>query len=95
MSSLVKCFDHEGNEKILCQKCKTFKYRTSFTKDDNFRVQICSDCYAEDYKEEIESLMELAKVYDKILEYGNEYIIELVGQDEFDKIMELVNKFLL
>lgn len=85
--------DEDGNEVIryFCCKCNKFRKRNKYAPDDELRIQICSDCYANDYKDDI---VEIFGLYEKLLEFRkipkNE-LMKIMG-DDFDQINRLFER---
>ncbi len=85
----------DGIEEIFCYKCRNYRGRHEYAKDDTFIIQICSDCYAHDYSDEIQSLLELARLVEMVKENNitDEILVDLLGLDEYKKFKFLTNKY--
>lgn len=91
-SSLIKRVV-DGEKQILCHKCKTFRYLHEYSPNEKFMVQICSDCYADDYKEELQDYFELCKLVEMTDQFTEEDLIKVLGEDDYKKFKYLVKKY--
>ena len=91
-SSLVKRV-LDGEEQILCHKCKNFRYKYEYSPNDTFVVcQICSDCLAHDYKEELHEFLEFCRIVEMSKKLTDETLNEILG-DEYDRFKFLIQKY--
>lgn len=72
-----------------CNKCRMDLPRERFAADDNMGVPICGDCYANDYKHDIEEITKLLEEYKRISLLPKDIVKEIM-KDDFDKIERLV-----
>jgi ribosomal protein L40E len=79
----------DGTIKYICNKCQTFRLREEFAPDENFRVPICSDCYAEDYKDDLVDILEALAEYES---FGISYekIKDYMPEKEYNQLMKLI-----
>lgn len=69
----------DGVTKHFCGCCHKFRKRERFAKDDPMKVPVCGDCYALQYCEELEEILQLVpQIPEENIEEVNKIIIEMI-----------------
>lgn len=73
--------DDEGNEyhKYFCFKCSKYRKRERFAPDEKFRIQICSDCYARDHKEDLDEFIEVYQQFYELSKIPQDILKQELG----------------
>lgn len=72
-------------EKFKCAKCLEYLERSRYSKDDNMKLPICSDCYSHDYSQDLQEVIKLLGEYKRISLLPKDIVKDIL-KDDYEKI---------